>query len=99
MHWLVNQQWEIFASAAWKGYLEQGRGVLSVLLGQESDPTMGLKRDAISLEMPMEYFGERGDVKVLDPVALMSTIGHKLRLPNICQKPDWGSVKLIADKL
>ena len=73
LHWLVNQQWEIFASAAWKGYLEQGRGVLSVLLGQESDPTMGLKRDAISLEMPMEYFEERPDVKVLDPVALMST--------------------------
>jgi hypothetical protein len=26
-------------------------------------------------------------------------IGHKLRLPNICQESGLGSVKLIADKL
>lgn len=73
LHWLVNQQWEVFAAQAWKGYLEQGRGVLSVVLGQESNPTMGLKRDAISLQLPMEYFGQRGDVKVLDPFELINT--------------------------
>jgi hypothetical protein len=58
---LLAEDIELFAAFAWKGFLEEGRGAVNILLGKGG--WEGLKIPNLNFgEFPFKYLGERGNV-------------------------------------
>jgi hypothetical protein len=54
---LIAEDFELFAAFAWKGYLEQGRGAVHILLGKGGWEASGIQ-SWNSGEFPFKYLGE-----------------------------------------